>query len=149
MILTLDLDLQAVAEESLASTIQSIKERGQRNHTSGWDVEGGAAVVIDIDTGGILACASYPSYNLATFNQDYQMLYDDPLKPMFNRATMGAYPPGSTFKPVTALAALESGTVTLPPRSGTKAFTPTMPPAAIPLPAGSGTTSGALTVFWM
>ena len=112
VILTLDLDLQAVAEESLASTIQSIKERGQRNHSSGWDVEGGAAVVIDIDTGGILACASYPTYNLATFNQDYQMLYDDPLKPMFNRATMGAYPPGSTFKPVTALAALESGTIT-------------------------------------
>ena len=112
VILTLDLDLQAVAEESLASTIQSIKERGQRNHSSGWDVEGGAAVVIDIDTGGILACASYPTYNLATFNQDYQMLYDDPLKPMFNRAIMGAYPPGSTFKPVTALAALESGTIT-------------------------------------
>ena len=69
-------------------------------------------MVIEVDTGGILACASYPTYNLETFSADFQTLMEDPLKPMFNRAISGAYPPGSTFKPVTALAALESGVVT-------------------------------------
>lgn len=112
IVLTLDLDLQAVAEESLARNIEEIRQRNQYRHSGGWDVEGGAAVVIEVDTGGILACASYPTYNLETFSADFQALRQDPLKPMFNRAVSGAYPPGSTFKPVTALAALESGVVT-------------------------------------
>ena len=112
MVLTLDLDLQAAAEESLARNIEEIRRRNQGRRSGGWDAEGGAAVVIEVDTGGILACASYPAYNLSTFSADFQTLMDDPLKPMFNRAVSGAYPPGSTFKPVTALAALESGVVT-------------------------------------
>lgn len=107
VVLTLDLDLQAVAEESLKNNIENI--RGQKG---GSGVEGGAAVVIDVNTGGILACASYPTYNLATFNADFNTLNTDPLRPMFNRAVQGAYPPGSTFKPVTAVAALESGVIT-------------------------------------
>ena len=112
VVLTLDLDLQAVAEESLARNIEQIRQSNQYRHSGGWDAEGGAAVVIEVDTGGILACASYPAYNLETFSADFQMLKEDPLKPMFNRAVSGAYPPGSTFKPVTALAALESGVIT-------------------------------------
>ena len=112
MVLTLDLDLQAVAEESLARNIEQIRQNNQARRSGGWDAEGGAAVVIEVDTGGILACASYPTYNLETFSADFQTLMEDPLKPMFNRAISGAYPPGSTFKPVTALAALESGVVT-------------------------------------
>lgn len=107
VITTIDLDLQAVAEESLASTIADISQK-----SNGRDVEGGAVVVLDVDTAGILACASYPTYNLATYNADYNDLLDNPLKPLFNRAIAGAYPTGSTFKPVTALAALESGTIT-------------------------------------
>lgn len=107
VVLTLDLDLQAVAEESLKSNIESI-----RNSKGGSGVEGGAAVVIDVNSGGILACASYPSYNLATYSADFNAMKEDPLRPMFNRVIQGAYPPGSTFKPVTALAALESGTIT-------------------------------------
>ena len=74
--------------------------------------------MIEVDTGGILACASYPAYNLETFSADFQMLKEDPLKPMFNRAVSGAYPPGSTFKPVTALAALESGVITTKTKIG-------------------------------
>lgn len=112
VVLTLDLDLQAVAEESLARNIEQIRQSNQYRHSGGWDAEGGAAVVIEVNTGGILACASYPTYNLETFSADFQTLREDPLKPMFNRAISGAYPPGSTFKPVTALAALESGVVT-------------------------------------
>lgn len=109
--LTLDLDLQTVAEKSLESTIEQIRIKGRNSRKNGADAKGGAAVVIDVNTGGILACVSYPTYNLQTFNADYKALYEDPLTPMVNRAIAGAYPPGSTFKPVTALAVLESGTV--------------------------------------
>lgn len=111
--LTIDLGMQAVAEQALADTIAQIKAdskyaRGSR----GWDVAGGAAVVIDVNSGEILACASNPTYNLDTFNADYKALSEDPLTPMLNRPLMGVYPPGSIFKMVTALAALEEGIVT-------------------------------------
>lgn len=113
VVLTLDLDLQTVAEQSLASTIASIKKSAPgKKSKSGGDAEGGAAVVLDVKSGGILACASYPTYQLSTFLADYAALLANPLKPMVNRAISSAYPPGSTFKPVTAVAALESGTVT-------------------------------------
>ena len=60
----------------------------------------------------ILAMASYPTYSLRTFRQDYAVMKDDPLAPMYNRAIMGLYAPGSTFKMVTAAAALEEGIIT-------------------------------------
>ncbi|MFI3115170.1 MAG: penicillin-binding transpeptidase domain-containing protein [Clostridia bacterium] len=110
--LTLDLSLQAVVEESLARTFESIKENGIINNSDGQDIEGGAAVVIDVNTGEILALASYPTYSLENFSADYSSLLDNDLKPMFNRATMGTYAPGSTYKMVTALAALEEGVIT-------------------------------------
>ncbi|MGE4549488.1 MAG: penicillin-binding transpeptidase domain-containing protein, partial [Intestinibacillus sp.] len=100
-ILTIDLELQKAAEEALAKRISEIPE-----------ATAGAAVAVQVGTGEVLAMASYPTYNLASFNQDYDMLYNDPLKPMFNRATRGTYAPGSTFKPLTAIAALEEGVIT-------------------------------------
>jgi penicillin-binding protein A len=80
----------------------------------------GAVVAIQPDTGDILAMASLPSYNpnrLATHDFDksekaWEKLNSAPGEPMFNRATQGIYPPGSTFKLVTASAALESGKYT-------------------------------------
>ena len=56
--------------------------------------------------------ASYPTYDLETFNQDYDELVEDDRLPMFNRATQGIYAPGSTFKLCTSVAALESGVIT-------------------------------------
>ena len=73
---------------------------------------GAAAVVEQIGTGEILAMASYPTYDLSTFRQDYTELSQDPSSPLLNRATMGLYPPGSTLKPLTAIAALEEGVTT-------------------------------------
>ena len=99
--LTLDLRLQETAEEALARFIAD---------TPG--AEGGAAVVIEVGTGEILAAASYPSYDPATFNELYGQLAADPLHPLFNRAFQGLYAPGSTFKMVTAVAALEEGVIT-------------------------------------
>lgn len=111
--LTLDIRLQETAERALAETIESIRARGAtRANRQGADAEGGAVVVIDVRNGEVLAMASYPTYNLATFNADYDRLRDDPLSPMYNRAIQGIYPPGSTFKMATAAAALEEGIIT-------------------------------------
>ena len=73
---------------------------------------GGAAAVVSVGSGEVLALASYPTYDLSTFNEDYDELVADERLPMFNRATQGIYAPGSTFKMCTAVAALESGIIT-------------------------------------
>lgn len=111
--LTIDIGLQQTAEQSLAENIQRIKKAGERGSKSGAkDIEGGAAVVIDVSNGEILALANYPTFNPATFSKDYSSLLANPLTPMVNRAIAGVYPPGSTFKMVTAIAALQEGIVT-------------------------------------
>jgi penicillin-binding protein 2 len=63
-------------------------------------------------TGGVLALASYPTYDLSAFQANFTALVQDPLNPMRNRATMERYAPGSIFKPVTAIAALQEGIIT-------------------------------------
>lgn len=72
----------------------------------------GACVVMDIFTGEIVAMVSYPGYGFKNFStQTWESLKNDPLKPLTNRVIYGAYPPGSVFKLVTAIALLESGKV--------------------------------------
>ncbi|MBQ3062172.1 MAG: hypothetical protein IJD03_00765 [Clostridia bacterium] len=106
--LTIDMELQEVTERALAETIENIRAKGRYSVSgAGADAEGGAAVVIDVNSGEILAMASYPTYSLENYNADYNALLQDPLTPLLNRATMGLYPPGSTFKMVTSVAALE------------------------------------------
>ena len=103
--LTLDLDLQAATEDALAATIESMIDKDS-------DQRGGAAAVIKVGSGEVLALASYPSYDPSTFAQNYNQLLEDDRLPMFNRAVNGTYAPGSTFKMNTAVAALESGIIT-------------------------------------
>ena len=103
--LTIDIDLQQVVEDTLASTIQGMIDKDSNER-------GGAAVVIEVGTGEVLAMASYPTYDLETFNQDYEELVKDERLPMFNRTTQGVYAPGSTFKLCTSVAALEEGIIT-------------------------------------
>lgn len=103
--LTLDIDLQADVEAALAETISGMIDKDSNER-------GGAAAVVSVGTGEVLALASYPTYDLSTFNEDYDELVSDQRLPMFNRATQGIYAPGSTFKMVTAVAALESGIIT-------------------------------------
>ncbi len=103
--LTLDLPLQQKVEDVLAEKLPNLTE----------DVEGGAAAMVDIHSGSVLALASYPTFDLSTVYQDaalYKQLSDDPLRPFNNRATMGLYPPGSTFKMLVATAGLEEGIIT-------------------------------------
>ncbi|MEG1683725.1 MAG: penicillin-binding transpeptidase domain-containing protein, partial [Oscillospiraceae bacterium] len=103
--LTMDLSLQQAVEEALAETVSGM------TRTDGIS-RGAGAAVIAVDSGDVLALASYPTYDLTSYRQDYAALNADPRKPMFNRATQGTYAPGSTFKPCTAVAALETGKIT-------------------------------------
>ncbi len=109
VVLTIDSDLQAVVEESLERNIKTIRENGTEKH--GIDADAGAAVVLDVKNGDVLALASYPTYNLSEFNEDYSKLVKDDAKPLWNRAVSGTYTPGSTFKPLTAIAGIESGAI--------------------------------------
>lgn len=95
--LTLDLRLQRIAEHSLS---------GKR----------GAVVVMDCETGDLIVLASSPRYDLSTFvprlsGEDWNILMNDPDKPLYGRATSGEYAPGSIFKPLVAMAALEAGVI--------------------------------------
>ena len=103
--LTLDIDLQDDVERALAQTITGMIDEDSNER-------GGAAAVVSVGSGEVLALASYPTYDLSTFNEDYEDLVADERLPMFNRATQGTYAPGSTFKMCTAVAALESGIIT-------------------------------------
>ena len=109
---TIDFDLQQVAEDELAKTITSLRE-DPSPEAKGKDVEGGAVVVMDPNNGQILACASYPTYNLITFREDYDALMEDPLKPLYNRALSAAYPPGSTFKMTMVIAAIRANIINM------------------------------------
>ncbi len=97
--LTLDLGLQTQVEDALASHIQELGG------------EKGAIAIVDM-TGGALALASYPTYDLSAYAENFSELSEDPLKPLVNRATSGTYSPGSTFKPLVAAAGLMEGIMT-------------------------------------
>ena len=102
---TLDLRLQEKVEEVLANTIENLADTKEK----------GAVVVQSVNDGGILAMASYPTYDLSTVyssTEAYKAVADDPRNPFVNRATSEIYYPGSTFKPLVVIAALEEGLVT-------------------------------------
>lgn len=100
--LTIDIELQQMVEELLAERVPGLSD----------EVVGAACVVQLVDTGEILAAASYPTFSLTTYSEDYNQNYNDPRKPFLNRAFQGLYPPGSTFKMITAIAGLEEGVIT-------------------------------------
>ena len=104
--LTVDLKLQQAVEDTLAVKVAQLN---QKDHL---DSRGAAAAVVKVGTGEILSLASYPTFDLSTWRQDYAELSSDPATPMLNRAASSAYAPGSTLKPATAVAALESGATT-------------------------------------
>lgn len=104
--LTIDIDFQAAVEEALASTV------AEMNAEDGSDSRGAAAAVVSVKDSGVLALASYPTYSLANYGQEYNTYLADPGKPLTNRAISGTYAPGSTFKMVTSVAALETGVIT-------------------------------------
>ncbi|MDR1240756.1 MAG: hypothetical protein LBK29_02655 [Oscillospiraceae bacterium] len=106
--LTISSKLQKCAFESLEKNIRNAKKKGAAK------CESGAVVVLDVRDFSILAAVTYPSYNLSRYNSDknyYSELVSDSSIPLFNRAFMGQYAPGSVFKPATACAALQKGVI--------------------------------------
>ncbi len=101
VILTLDKTIQRTAQNSLQNMVLKLRSEGGT-------AKAGAAVMIDIDTGGVICAANYPTYDSATMNENYEQLLADPAGPLNNRAFKGIYPIGSTIKPAVAAAALES-----------------------------------------
>lgn len=114
VVLTIDMDLQSKAEEVLEEYIYKI-QNGSYAETFK-DATAGALVVLDVKTSEVLALASYPTYNPDEFtdgisNSEYEKYFSNESRPMYNRAIQGTYSPGSTYKPLTAIAAIESGAV--------------------------------------
>ena len=114
--LTLDSRIQAVTNASLAKNAKAAKENAvpTDDDPKGSDCEAGAAVMIDIKTGGVLAASTYPTYDLNKYISDiayYNQLNNDKTYPMINRAFNGSFAPGSIFKPVVASAALQEGII--------------------------------------
>ena len=111
---TIDINLQIIAEDALADIIDWLQnpedsKTDKNQEQTGRDVEGAAVVVMKVKTGEILACASYPTYNPQTYNEDYNEILEADFDPLFNRAFHATYAPGSSFKMVTLYAAMELG----------------------------------------
>ncbi len=101
VMLTLDAKMQRTAQDALANTVKKLQSEGGT-------ARAGAAVVIDINTGGVITSANYPTYDTATMSENYEALLADPSNPLTDRAFQGVYPIGSTIKPIVAAAALEN-----------------------------------------
>lgn len=104
VILTLDKNLQEVAQAALKKRVDTLNISAARKCAA-------AVVVEDIHTGEILACATYPTYDNNEWKEKYSEWAQDETAPLWNRAVMSTYEPGSTFKPCTAIAALEEGII--------------------------------------
>ncbi len=100
VVTTIDAGLQEVATQALADMLQD-------NKNSSYFGTAGAIVVMDCNTGAVLACASLPTYDITRYYEDYEKLASDNDSPLWNRGLQSAYAPGSTMKPAIALAALE------------------------------------------
>ncbi len=105
VILTLDSDLQLAVQEALANFIAQYRDKASLPAV-------GSAVVMDVNSGAVLACATYPSYDLTTYYDNYSALASDKSSPLWNRALQSTYEPGPTFKVAIALAGLEEGVIT-------------------------------------
>ncbi len=142
-VLTLDSQLQKITEESLQRSIEKARE------DRGKDCFSGAAVAVEISSGDVLSMVSLPGYDPATYTKNYNELLKDPDKPLVNRALDGLYTPGSTFKPLTAIAALEEGIISPDEKMVTKGvyeyYAPSYKPTCL-IWKNTGETHGTINV---
>ena len=115
--LTIDYRIQNVVENALKSTLQNLKS-GALSKNPIPEAQSGSCVVLDVETGEVLAMSSYPTYNINSFingikTEQWNSLINDVQKPMFNRAISGTYSPGSTYKMLMGIAGLEAGGITV------------------------------------
>ena len=120
--LTIDLALQEQVEKILSHGMEIMVSdrkqereegigRGDYNPDMKDEITGAAIVVVNVKTGEPLAIASWPTFDVRTIIENYADYLATPNAPLFNRALMGTYAPGSTFKPCVAIAALDSGMI--------------------------------------
>ena len=114
VVLTIDAELQKVAEEAIAEVLQKIRSGG---FGKVYDATAASCVVMDVKTGEVLSMANYPTYNPQDFvggisTENWNRYVNDSAKPLVNKAIQNSYSPGSIFKMVTAIAGLETGTIT-------------------------------------
>ena len=107
LVLTVDSALQKELQNALLSQIEVL--RTTKAAGAGRECRAGAAVVVDVQTGGILAAASVPGFDLNRYRADYAALAADAAAPLLDRVCQGLYAPGSAFKPAVAAAALTAG----------------------------------------
>ena len=107
LVLTVDSALQKELQNALLSQIEVL--RTTKAAGAGRECRAGAAVVVDVQTGGILAAASVPGFDLNRYRADYAALSADAAAPLLDRVCQGLYAPGSAFKPAVAAAALTAG----------------------------------------
>lgn len=101
VVLTIDRDLQTLAQKELKTVCDKTDSYNSA----------GAVVVEDVNSGEVLAAASYPTFDLADYYKDYEKLATDRRRPLWSRFALGTYAPGSTFKPMMACAAMEEGVI--------------------------------------
>ncbi len=104
--LTIDIDYQAAVEQALEQAVLSM------NEADGLETRGAAAAVVSVQDSEVLALATYPTYSQRTYQEDFSANNENPGHPFVNRALDGAYAPGSTLKPATAVAGLENEVIT-------------------------------------
>ncbi|MDP9442222.1 MAG: penicillin-binding protein 2 [Actinomycetota bacterium] len=115
--LTIDLNVQRLAEESLQQGLEAARGAADREHRKRFVAPAGSVVVLDPRDGAVVAMASYPTYNPADFvngiKPELFATLTDPVNhfPLNNRAIQGQYAPGSTFKLITAVAAMQKGMI--------------------------------------
>lgn len=107
LVLTVDSALQKELQNALLSQIEVL--RTTKAAGAGRECRAGAAVVVDVQTGGILAAASVPGFDLNRYRSDYAALSADAAAPLLDRVCQGLYAPGSAFKPAVAAATLTAG----------------------------------------
>ncbi len=107
---TIDIAMQEMAEEQMAIRIAELQAKPETE--AGHDAKSAAVVVMEVKTGRVLVCASYPTYNPARFYEDFAELSKDETDPLYNRALMAALPPGSTYKMCMVIGAINNGIIT-------------------------------------
>ena len=115
VVLTIDSKLQKVEENALKANIEKIRNGG---FGKAYNAQGGACVVMNVKNGEVLAMASYPDYNPQSFangigTEEWNSYLNNEAHPLLDKTIQSAYAPGSIFKMVTAIAGLESGSITL------------------------------------
>ena len=110
---SIDINLQRAAEDGMERVIMALRGSKDKDGkpADGHDAEGGAVVAMNVKTGQVLVCASYPSYDLSTYFEDYTEILEADYDPLYNRALLGTYPPGSTYKMSMVIAGIHSGKI--------------------------------------